>query len=336
MSYIQIQNLKKRFGEKEVIKNLNLEINKGDFVSLLGPSGCGKTTILRMIAGFTDPTEGKIMIDGKTVYSSAEKIDVKTGKRKLGMVFQSYAVWPHMNVFDNVAYPLKIRKMAAPEYKKKAMDILKQVGLDGRENDYPWSLSGGQQQRVALARGLVMEPSVLLLDEPLSNLDVQLRQKLKEELISIQRRIGITVIYVTHDQSEALQMSNKIVVLNKGDVEQIGTPVEIYQHPKTVFTAGFIGKMNFFQSAGKTIGIRPEDISVTQTQDSSKYQIRGILHYSVFEGNRISYVFHTENGMATVESLCALDLNEGEEVWLNWEKQSEFENREGAGCEMDV
>ena len=329
MAYIEIKNLKKKFDEKEVIKNLNLEINKGDFVSLLGPSGCGKTTILRMIAGFTDPTEGEIVIDGKVVYSSSENIYVKTGQRKLGMVFQSYAVWPHMTVFDNVAYPLKIRKMPAEECKQKTMNILKQVGLDGRENDYPWSLSGGQQQRVALARGLVMEPSVLLLDEPLSNLDVQLRQKLKEELITIQKRTGITVIYVTHDQSEALQMSNKIVVLNKGNVEQIGTPAEIYRHPSTVFTAGFIGKMNFLQTEDRTIGIRPEDISISRSQTDSKYQMRGILHHTIFEGNRISYVFQTEKEFITAECISVLDCQEGDELWLNWEKQHEFLGQRG-------
>lgn len=319
MSYIQIKGLKKNFGEKEVIKALNLEINQGEFVSLLGPSGCGKTTILRMVAGFTDPTEGEIIIDGRTVYSSEKKIYIKTGERKLGMVFQSYAVWPHMTVFDNVAYPLKIQKVPLPERKRRTMDILRQVGLDQRAEDYPWSLSGGQQQRVALARGLVMEPSVLLLDEPLSNLDVQLRQKMKEELMDIQRRTGVTVIYVTHDQAEALQMSDKIVVLNKGQAEQVGTPMEIYHQPKTVFTAGFVGKMNFLELDGKTVGVRPEAVKV-----GSEGRIKGKIAHIIFEGNRVSYLFQTEMGEITAETSSVLDIHEGEEAWLSWERQATF------------
>lgn len=329
MSYIQIKGLKKKFGDKEVIKNLDLEIEQGEFVSLLGPSGCGKTTILRMVAGFTDPTEGEIIIDGRTVFSSEKNIYVKTGQRKLGMVFQSYAVWPHMNVFDNVAYPLKIQKVPAEERTRRTMDILRQVGLDNRAKDYPWSLSGGQQQRVALARGLVMEPSVLLLDEPLSNLDVQLRQKMKEELMDIQKRTGVTVLYVTHDQAEALQMSDKIVVLNKGNAEQIGTPLEIYHEPKTVFTAGFVGKMNFLDWEGKNIGVRPEYITVHVEKDMNadfgRHQIKGRLHHVIFEGNRISYIFNTEKGEITAESPFLLEIVEGKEAVLTWDRQVEFQ-----------
>ncbi len=323
MAYIELKGLKKRFGDKEVIRGLDLEIEKGEFVSLLGPSGCGKTTILRMVAGFVDPTEGEITIEGRTVYSSDKNIYVKTGKRNLGMVFQSYAVWPHMNVFDNVAYPLKIQKLPKEERRRRTMDILKQVGLEDREKDFPWMLSGGQQQRVALARGLVMEPSVLLLDEPLSNLDVQLRQKMKEEIMDIQKRTGVTVLYVTHDQGEALQMSSRIVVLSEGNVEQIGTPGEIYHHPKTRFTADFVGKMNFLSGDGRTVGVRPEYIS-PGTEKTGAYGISGVLVRSLFEGSRNSYVFSTEAGEITAESPFALPLTIGEQSWLSWDRQVEF------------
>lgn len=325
MAYIELKGLKKKFGEKEVIRGLDLEIEKGEFVSLLGPSGCGKTTILRMVAGFVDPTEGEIIIGGNTVYSSEKNIYVKTGKRNLGMVFQSYAVWPHMNVFDNVAYPLKIQKLPKEEQKRKTMEILKQVGLEGREKDFPWSLSGGQQQRVALARGLVMEPAVLLLDEPLSNLDVQLRQKMKEELMEIQQRTKVTVLYVTHDQGEALQMSDKIVVLNKGNAEQIGTPEEIYHHPKTIFTADFVGKMNFLKNGNKTFGIRPEYISIGKEKKDRAYGISGRLERYIFEGNRNSYLFSTEEGELTVETPIPVSLLKGEQAYLSWDQQVEFE-----------
>ena len=325
MAYIELKGLKKKFGEKEVIRGLDLEIEKGEFVSLLGPSGCGKTTILRMVAGFVDPTEGEIIIGGNTVYSSEKNIYVKTGKRNLGMVFQSYAVWPHMNVFDNVAYPLKIQKLPKEEQKRKTMEILKQVGLEGREKDFPWSLSGGQQQRVALARGLVMEPAVLLLDEPLSNLDVQLRQKMKEELMEIQQRTKVTVLYVTHDQGEALQMSDKIVVLNKGNAEQIGTPEEIYHHPKTIFTADFVGKMNFLKNGNKTFGIRPEYISIGKEKKDRAYGISGRLERYIFEGNRNSYLFSTEEGELTVETPIPVSLLKGEQAYLSWDQHLEFE-----------
>lgn len=325
MAYIELKGLKKKFGEKEVIRGLDLEIEKGEFVSLLGPSGCGKTTILRMVAGFVDPTEGEIIIGGNTVYSSEKNIYIKTGKRNLGMVFQSYAVWPHMNVFDNVAYPLKIQKLPKEEQKRKTMEILKQVGLEGREKDFPWSLSGGQQQRVALARGLVMEPAVLLLDEPLSNLDVQLRQKMKEELMEIQQRTKVTVLYVTHDQGEALQMSDKIVVLNKGNAEQIGTPEEIYHHPKTIFTADFVGKMNFLKNGNKTFGIRPEYISIGKEKKDRAYGISGRLERYIFEGNRNSYLFSTEEGELTVETPIPVSLLKREQVYLSWDQQVEFE-----------
>ncbi|MBQ3420158.1 MAG: ABC transporter ATP-binding protein, partial [Romboutsia sp.] len=192
MSYIKIDNIVKKFGDKTVIDGISLEFEKGEFISFLGSSGCGKTTMLRMIAGFEEPTSGSIEIDGKVLYSSKDNIYMPAGKRNLGMVFQSYAVWPHMNLFDNVAYPLKIQKVDKEEIKRRTLEMLEIVGLGGREKEYPWAFSGGQQKRIALARALVMQPSILLLDEPLSNLDAHLREKMKNEIRSIQKKMNIT------------------------------------------------------------------------------------------------------------------------------------------------
>ena len=223
------------------VKDVSLDIEPGSFVTLLGPSGCGKTTTLRMIAGFESPDEGGIYLGG-------EKIDELTpDKRDSAMVFQSYALLPHYNIFDNVAYGLKIRKVPKDEIKKKVTDILKLVGLEGMEARMTNQLSGGQQQRVALARALVVEPGVLLFDEPLSNLDAKLRVTMRTEIRRIQQEAGITAVYVTHDQSEAMSISDKIIIMNGGVVAQIGTPTEIYYHPQSEFVADFIGDANFLR-----------------------------------------------------------------------------------------
>ena len=223
------------------VKDTSLEIEPGSFVTLLGPSGCGKTTTLRMIAGFESPDEGEIYLGGEAING------LTPNKRDTAMVFQSYALLPHYNVFDNVAYGLKIRKEDPETIKRKVMDILKLVGLEGRESRMTNQLSGGQQQRVALARALVLEPGVLLFDEPLSNLDAKLRVSMRTEIRRIQQEAGITAVYVTHDQSEAMAISDKIIVMNKGVVEQMGTPQEIYYRPKNEFVADFIGEANFLK-----------------------------------------------------------------------------------------
>ena len=223
------------------VKDTTLEIEPGSFVTLLGPSGCGKTTTLRMIAGFESPDEGEI-------YLGNEPINALTpNKRDTAMVFQSYALLPHYNIFDNVAYGLKIRKLKKDEIQRKVKDILALVGLEGMESRMTNQLSGGQQQRVALARALVLEPGVLLFDEPLSNLDAKLRVTMRTEIRRIQQEAGITAIYVTHDQSEAMALSDKIIIMEKGVVAQIGTPQEIYYHPKNAFVADFIGDANFLK-----------------------------------------------------------------------------------------
>ena len=249
MSTITIKNVTKAFGDVVVLKEFNEVFQDKEFITLLGPSGCGKTTMLRMIAGFEKPTAGEISIDGKVV--SSEKTFVPPEKRDIGMVFQSYAVWPHMTVFDNVAYPLKIKKMDKAAIKQKVDWILEAVHLSQYANRIPSQLSGGQQQRVALGRALVAEPKLLLLDEPLSNLDAKLRESMRFEIKEIQKNFGITVVYVTHDQTEAMAMSDRVIVINRGIIQQIGTPVEIYRHPSNQFVADFVGKINFVKGEVK-------------------------------------------------------------------------------------
>ncbi|SDF66269.1 ABC transporter ATP-binding protein [Sporolituus thermophilus] len=249
---VRLQNLVKRYNGAAgrgvlAVNDVTLDVAAGEFVTLLGPSGCGKTTILRMIAGFETPTSGNIYIGGEEVTR------LTPDKRDTAMVFQSYALFPHLTIFENIAYGLRIKKMKDSDIRAKVSHILELVGLTGLEGRYPNQLSGGQQQRVALARSLVMEPSVLLFDEPLSNLDAKLRVHMRGEIRRIQRDIGITSIYVTHDQSEAMSMSDRIVIMNQGNIEQIGSPFEIYTRPRTKFVADFIGMANIL--AGEVVAV---------------------------------------------------------------------------------
>ena len=245
MATVNIQNVTKAFGDNVVLREFNATFRDGEFITLLGPSGCGKTTMLRIIAGFEKPTRGEVYIDGTLV--SGGKTFVPPEKRGIGMVFQSYAVWPHMNVFDNVAYPLTIRHVSKAEIKTSVERVLGIVHLTQYAERFPNQLSGGQQQRVALARALVAEPKLLLLDEPLSNLDAKLRESMRFEIKEIQRKLGITVVYVTHDQTEAMAMSDRIFLINRGDVQQCGTPQEIYNSPVNQFVADFLGNVDFFK-----------------------------------------------------------------------------------------
>lgn len=251
------------------VKDTTLTIEPGTFVTLLGPSGCGKTTTLRMIAGFESPDEGEI-------YLGEEAINALTpNKRDTAMVFQSYALLPHYNIFDNVAYGLKLRKMDKETIRRKVTDILKLVGLEGMESRMTNQLSGGQQQRVALARALVLEPGVLLFDEPLSNLDAKLRVQMRTEIRRIQQEAGITAIYVTHDQSEAMAISDKIIIMENGVVAQVGSPQEIYYHPKSEFVADFIGEANFLKG---TLEEKNEDATGTALIGDNRVQVRDIGH----------------------------------------------------------
>ena len=264
MSTITIKNLTKSFGNTPVLKEFNEVIQDGEFVTLLGPSGCGKTSMLRIIAGFETPTTGEIWIDDRQV--SGGKTFLPPEKRDIGMVFQSYAVWPHMNVFDNVAYPLQIKHVGKEEIKTRVSKILETVHLTQYADRLPNQLSGGQQQRIALARALVAEPKVLLLDEPLSNLDAKLRESMRFEIKDITKALGITVVYVTHDQAEAMAMSDRILLINNGIVQQAGTPDEIYNHPANQFVADFLGKVDFFKGTAEN-----DVIHITQWEADLPY-----------------------------------------------------------------
>ena len=238
MGYLELTGIQKRFGTTSAVEDFNLVAERGEFISFLGPSGCGKTTTLRMIAGFERPTAGRILIDGVDVTDRAPN------KRDVGMVFQSYALFPNMTVADNIGFGLKVRKRSADQIRKRVDELLEIVNLPDKGKRYPYQLSGGQQQRVALARALAFEPQVLLLDEPLSALDAKIRVALRHEIRSIQRQLGITTVYVTHDQEEALSLSDRVVVMSEGRMEQVGTPFEIYNFPATAFVASFVGTLN--------------------------------------------------------------------------------------------
>ncbi len=284
MSAVQlaIENLTKLYPTGEGVININIDVQQGEMVTLLGPSGCGKTTVLRSVGGFIQPDGGNIKITGESVLSLPPE------KRPTAMVFQSYNLWPHMTVFDNLGFSLKLKRVPKAEIKKKVQWALELVQLPGTEKKYPSELSGGQQQRIAVARTLIMNPKVLLLDEPFSALDAKLRYELRAELREIQAREKLTMLFVTHDQEEALSISDKIVVMNKGKVEQIATPQEIYTKPASLFVAQFIGKMNFINavsspsylevgplrfpeqhrySGNVTIGVRPEEVVLAKEND---------------------------------------------------------------------
>lgn len=241
MANLRIVNLTKRFSEVLAVDNISLEVADGEFVTLLGPSGCGKTTTLRTIAGFCYPDGGEIFFGDKIMNN------VPPNKRNTAMCFQSYALFPHMSVWDNISFGLKMQKIPRPEQKKRILQVMGMLGIEGLEKRKPGELSGGQQQRVALARAIVTEPQVLLFDEPLSNLDAKLRVQVRVEIREMQKRLGITTIYVTHDQDEALAISDRIVVMNRGHIEQLGDPYTIYRNPETSFVAGFIGLANIYE-----------------------------------------------------------------------------------------
>ncbi|WP_457568871.1 ABC transporter ATP-binding protein [Desulfurobacterium sp.] len=319
MDILIMEKVTKTYQNTNVLKPIDLRVKKGEFVTLLGPSGCGKTTTLRIIAGLETPTSGKVLIGNKTVSSPKEGIFIAPEKRNIGMVFQSYAVWPHMTVLENVAYPLKIRKIDKITIEEKVKNALKLVRLNNLENRYPHQLSGGQQQRVALARALVMNPEIMLLDEPLSNLDAKLREEMRYEIKELQEKTGITIIYVTHDQTEAMSMSDRIVVMKDGEVRQIGTPTEIYEKPKDTFVADFIGSANFIEpeklektnggtkihflntkitseltSENIQIVIRPTDITITTSNEENS--IEGIVISKTFLGESLLYKVALKNG----------------------------------------
>ena len=304
MAFLELENLNKDFGAHRAVDGLTLAVDKGEFVSLLGPSGCGKTTTLQMIAGFVEPTGGAIRLDGRDL------LMVKPARRGLGIVFQSYALFPHMTVAENVAFGLEMQGVARAECDKRVAETLQLVGLGAFADRHPRQLSGGQQQRVALARALVIRPRILLLDEPLSNLDAKLREEMQIELRQIQRTVGTTTILVTHDQAEAMALSDRIVVMNKGRVEQIAAPHEAYERPATPFVANFLGKTNLVNGAN----VRPERITFAASG------LAGTVRTRIFQGNHWLYQVETSHGLVTVirqnsgEAMPA----EGASVHLAW------------------
>ena len=266
---IQARNIFKTFGSLAAVDHISFDAEAGEFLTLLGPSGCGKSTTLRLIAGLEELDGGEISAGGKVLASAEKKIFTAPEKRGMGMVFQSYAVWPHMTVFENVSYPLKLRKFSRKDIKEKVTRTLELVGLQGLEDRPGTLLSGGQQQRVALARALVFEPGILLLDEPLSNLDAKLRQQMRIEFKALQQRIGVTTIYVTHDQEEAMVLSDRIAVMNAGRIEQLASPSQVYGNPQTRFVADFIGKVNYLQGKIKEMAGDRCVVGVIGTNEAS-------------------------------------------------------------------
>ena len=315
---LQIKDMTKKYDNGDGVEHINLDVYEGEIVTFLGPSGCGKTTILRTIGGFLDVTSGDITVDGQSI------VGLPPEKRPTAMVFQSYNLWPHMTIYENLAFGLKLRKVPKATIVKDIKDILALVSMSGCEKKYPRQLSGGQQQRIAIARSLLLKPSLLLLDEPFSALDAKIRQQMREELKKIQHDLGITVIFVTHDQEEAMSLSHRIVVMNKGKFEQIGTPSEIYDHPATRHVASFIGEMNFLNSSdGKTIAVRPEDISVTEGSDGN---YTGIVRTIMLLGHYV--VITVQHGDDIVK--CNVDrelsdrLKVGDQVSLQIGKHNVF------------
>ena len=311
---LQLKQINKYFGRSHVIKDVNIDFEKGHFVTFLGPSGCGKTTLLRMVAGFYEPDDGEILLNGKRI----ERIPPYS--RNTAMVFQEYALFPHMNVFDNVSYGLRVKNRPKEEIERRVKEALDLMQLKGMEDRFPNQMSGGQQQRVAVARALVMNPEVLLLDEPLSNLDAKLRESVRVELRDIQKKMGLSTIYVTHDQSEALSMSDMIVVLKGGVVHQTGSPQEIYFEPKTPFVAAFIGTTNLLSvkglgentvsygndripttksvNAGQEycLSIRPECLKLVKETVDGQVNVKVTIQNKMFLGEKIRYFVNDSLG----------------------------------------
>ncbi|VTR28460.1 putrescine/spermidine ABC transporter ATPase [Actinobacillus pleuropneumoniae] len=318
MHVIELVQIEKHFQGQAVVHPLSLSIKEGEFLTLLGPSGCGKTTILRMIAGFEQPTEGQVWLAGQNV------TDMPANKRDLNLVFQHYALFPHMTVEDNIAFGLKMKKMPRQIIKERVDEAVAMTQLTALRERFPHQLSGGQQQRVAIARAIANKPKVLLLDEPLGALDLQLRKNLQSELKHLQRTLGITFVYVTHDQEEAMMLSDRIVIMNHGRVEQIGTPREIYARPQTLFAATFVGENNVFSSPEGLFAVRPEKL-LPQRESGAKKS--GVIEDVQYLGSVHKLLVQLDDEPMKVT--IALDISDdhpwevGERVGVNWNAKDE-------------
>ena len=316
---IELKNIVVKFGDFEALHNINVDVKKGEFFTFLGPSGCGKTTTLRTITGFIEPVEGTVSVDGRDI------THVPIEKRNIGIVFQSYALFPTMTVYDNIAFGLKIQKLGRAEIDKKVRDITKKVDLSDEQLKKAVSqLSGGQQQRVAIARALVTGPAIICMDEPLSNLDAKLRVQLRNELKKMQRDFGITTIYVTHDQEEALTLSDRIAVFNKGFIEQIGTPNEVYNHSQTEFVCNFIGDINRIDGEiaaqmrldpAKHHFVRLERVRVNRPKDENELQLPGVIESREYYGLYIKYYISVAG-----QTIKAIEKNDGINIYEQGEK----------------
>jgi len=342
---VQINKLTKKFEDNVAVNGIDFKINSGEFFSILGPSGCGKTTTLRMIAGFVMPTAGEIFIGNNDITFQAPE------KRNIGFVFQNYAIFPHMNVFENISFGLKMRNIDQKQINEKVKIALEQVNLIGYETRYQRELSGGEQQRVALARVLVTEPQILLLDEPLSALDKKLREEMKIWIKELQKKLKITTVYVTHDQSEALTMSDRIAIMNKGNISQIGTPDDIYEKPQNTFVADFIGTSNFINlklintSSGKSkvsfsdvefeinnefndnckCILRPEHLFINPTNKSELVSVNAKIKIISYQGSLIKYIVEVNEQTVTAEFSNSMNLNrlkEGDNVTVGFNPNS--------------
>ena len=319
---LQIKNVNKHYSNGDGISDISLDIHEGELLTLLGPSGCGKSTILRTLGGFISVDSGEILIDGEPVQQLPPE------KRPTAMVFQSYNLWPHMTIYENLAFGLRIKKMPKAEMDQRIRDMLALVSMQGHEKKYPPQLSGGQQQRVAIARALLLEPAVLLLDEPFSALDAKIRAQMREELKRIQQQLNITVVFVTHDQEEAMAISDRIVVMNKGTIEQVGTPTEIYDRPISRYVASFIGAMNFLpRKEGGVIAIRPEDVLLEENDEaghakSDEFEFSGNVKTVMVLGHYVNVGVEVGNTFihAYLPRLEAGKVNVNDDVQLSFHK----------------
>jgi ABC-type Fe3+/spermidine/putrescine transport system ATPase subunit len=346
---LEFRSVTKLFGAVRAVDGVSFSIQSGEIFTLLGPSGCGKTTTLRLVAGLEEPDDGELLLNGILVAAPRRNVFVAPDKRQMGMVFQSYAIWPHLTVFENVAFPLRVRRESAATIKERVQQALETVGLVGLDDRGATALSGGQQQRVALARALVYTPSILLLDEPLSNLDAKLREQMRFEIRALQRKLQLTLLYVTHDQTEAMTLSDRIAVVNRGRFEQVGTPAEVYEKAGTPFVAEFLGRTvllegiivsNHFgcwfelpNGAGRLLlegqqwadqlsarlFVRPEDIEILSSGEPSQHEVRATIEEVAYLGDRFEYSVRAGGKQFVVSAAKKNRYPAGSEVRLRFD-----------------